>query len=87
MTNQSAKEQVREILKPHFTDGKGVVYSLRLDQALSQIEEIVMGVLGKKQSEDDDHYYESIDTDEDVCAQNKLLAKQLKRWDDKISEA
>lgn len=30
-------QKLDEILNPHFTDGKGVVYSKRLDKAKSQI--------------------------------------------------
>lgn len=32
---------LREILEPHFTDSKGVVYSQRLDQAEAAIKQLV----------------------------------------------
>lgn len=44
----SFQEELRQILLPQYTDGKGVVYSKRLDQALTSIINLVDKELPKK---------------------------------------
>lgn len=89
MTNQSAKEQVREIIQQVLDT---VECNITLDvvpkhaccypedalyQALSQIEEIVLGVIDTKLPNEDKML--------NTCktAQYGLRAEQLKRWSDK----
>ena len=86
MTNQSAKEQVREILDIVVArDGEveGMTTELHekvVDQALSQIEEIVKEVLGE-----DEPCIETASNSKNWIAgiNNKLRAERLERWSKK----
>lgn len=47
----SFQEELRQILLPQYTDGKGVVYSKRLDQALTSIINLVDKELPSKRKD------------------------------------